>query len=214
MIIKSHITCSVWTIWVIIIKDNFQCFCSVTQSCLTLWEPMDCSAPGFTVLHNILEFAQTHFHWVGDVIQPTHNLLLPSSPAPQFFPALGSFPVSRSFPVDRFQWVAKILEFHLQLQSFNEYSGLIFFMIDWFDLLAVQRILKSFLQYHNSKTSILQHSAFIMVQLQHPYMTTGRTIALTMWAFVSKVTYLLFNMLSRFVITFLPRNKWLFISWL
>ena len=96
----------------------------------------------------------------------------------------------------------------------NEYSGLISFKIDWFDLLAVQETLKSLLQHHNSKASILQHSAFFIVQLLHPYMTTGKTIALTRWTFVGKVVSLLFNMLSRLVITFLPRSKCLLISWL
>ena len=96
----------------------------------------------------------------------------------------------------------------LQLQHIpsNESSGLISFRIDWFDLLEVQGTLKNLLQYHSSKASILQHSPFFMVQLSHPYMTSGKTIALTIWAFVSKATSLLFNTLSRFVITFLPRN--------
>ena len=96
----------------------------------------------------------------------------------------------------------------------NEYSGLISFRIDWLDLLAVQGTLKSLLQHHSSKASILQHSAFFIVQLSHSNMTTGKTIALTRWIFVSKVIYLLFNMLSRLVITFLPRSKRLLISWL
>ena len=96
----------------------------------------------------------------------------------------------------------------------NEYSGLISFRIDWFDLLAVQGTLKSLLQYHSSKGSVLQCSAFFIVQHSHPYMTTGKTIALTRQTFVSKVMSLLFNMLSRLVITFLPRSKRLLISWL
>ena len=96
----------------------------------------------------------------------------------------------------------------------NEYLGLISFRIDWFDLLAVQVTLKSLLQHHSSKASILQLSAFFMVQLSHLYMTTGKTIALTVWTFVGKVTSLLFNTLSRFVIAFLPRSKCLSISWL
>ena len=96
----------------------------------------------------------------------------------------------------------------------NEYSGLISFRIDWFDLLAVQWSLKSLLQHHSSKPSILWYSVFFMVQLSHPYMTTGKTIALTRWTFVGKVMSLLFNMLSRLVIAFLPRSKHLFISWL
>ena len=96
----------------------------------------------------------------------------------------------------------------------NEYSGLISFMIDWFDLLAVQGTLKSLLQHHSSKASILQRSALFILQLSYPYMTTGKTIALTRWTFVGKVTSLLFNMLSKLVITFLPRSKRLLISWL
>ena len=96
----------------------------------------------------------------------------------------------------------------------DEYSGLISFRMDWFDLLAVQGTLKSLLQHHSSKASILQCSAFIIVQLSHPYMTTGKTIALTRWTFVGKVMSLLFNRLSRLVIAFLPRSKHLLISWL
>ena len=106
------------------------------------------------------------------------------------------------------------MEFQLQHQSFNESSELIPFRIDWFDLLAVQGTLKSLLHPHNSKALILQHSAFFMVQLSHPYMTTRRTISLTMHTFVGKVTSLLFNMLPRLVLTFLPRSKRLLISWL
>ena len=98
--------------------------------------------------------------------------------------------------------------------SSKEYSGLISFGIDWFDLLAVQGTLKNLLQHHSSKASILWCSAFFMIQLSHPYMTTGKTIALTMWTFISKVMSLLFNMLSRLVIYFLPRSKCLLISWL
>ena len=96
----------------------------------------------------------------------------------------------------------------------KEHSGLISFRMDWLDLLAVQGTLKSLLQHHTSKASILQHSAFFMVQLSHPYMTPGKTIALTRWTFVGKVISLLFNMLSQLVITFLPRSKHLLISWL
>ena len=97
--------------------------------------------------------------------------------------------------------------------TMNEYSELISFRMDWLDLLAVQGTLKSLLQHHSSKASILQHSAFFIVQLSHPCMTTGKTIALTRWTFVGKVMSLLFNMLSRLVITFLPRSKTLLISW-
>ena len=106
------------------------------------------------------------------------------------------------------------MEFQLQHQSFNEYSGLISFRIDWLDLLAVQRTLKSLLQHHSSKASILQLSVFFIIQLSHSYMTTGKTIALTRWSTVGKVMSLLSNMLPRLVITFLPRSKHLLISWL
>ena len=104
--------------------------------------------------------------------------------------------------------------FQLQLSPSNEYSAMISFRVDWFDLLAVQGTFKSLLQHHNSKASILLHSAFFIVQLSYPYMTTGKTIALTKRTFVGKVMSLLFNMLSRLVITFLPRSKCLLTSWL
>ena len=107
-----------------------------------------------------------------------------------------------------------MLEFQLQPQSFHEYSGLISFRMDWLDLLAIQGTLKSLVRHHSSKASILQHSAFFIIQLSHPYMTTGKTIALTRWTFVGKVMSLLLNMLSRLVIAFLPRSKHLLISWL
>ena len=106
------------------------------------------------------------------------------------------------------------MDFSFSISPSNEYSGLSSFRMDWLDLFAVQGTLKSLLQQHRSKASNLWRSAFFMVQLSHPYMTTGKTIALTIWAFVSKVTSLIFNMLSRFVIAFLPRSKHLLISWL
>ena len=167
-------------------------FSSVAQSCPILCDPTDCSTPGFPVRHQLLELAQTHVHWVGDAIQPSH----PSSPSPP--------PVNLSQHQGLFQWissshqVAKVLEFQLQDHFSNESSGLISFRIDWFDLLAVQGILKSLLQHHSSKASVLWHSAFFIVQLSHPYMTTGKTIALTIWTCVSKVMALLFTILSRF----------------
>ena len=107
-----------------------------------------------------------------------------------------------------------MLEFQPQHQSFNEYPGLVSFRMDWLDLLAVQGTLKSLLQHHNLKASILRRSAFFTVQLSHAYMTTGKTIALTRWTFVGKVMSLLFNMLSRLLIIFLPRSRRLLISWL
>ena len=109
---------------------------------------------------------------------------------------------------------AKYWSFSVNISPSNEHPGLISFRMDWLDLLAVQGTLKSLLQHHSSKASILRHSAFFIVQLSHPYMTTGKTIALTRWTFVGKVMSLLFNTLSRLVITFLPRSKSLLISWL
>ena len=108
----------------------------------------------------------------------------------------------------------KYWSFSFSISPFNEYSGLIYFRIDWFYLLAVQGTLKSLLQHHSSKPSVLQCSTFFVVQISHPYMTTGKTIALTRWTFVGKVLSLLFNMLSMLVIAFLPRSKCLLISWL
>ena len=105
------------------------------------------------------------------------------------------------------------MELQLQISPYNEYSGLISFRVDWFELLAVQQTLNSLLQHHSSKASMLQGSAFFIVQLSHPYMTTGKTIALTRKTFVSKIMSLLFNMLSNFVIAFLSRSKYLLISW-
>ena len=135
-----------------------------------------------------------------------HPLLLLSS----IFPSIRVF---SSELVLHIRW-PKCRSFSFSISPSNEYSGLISFRMDWLDLLAVQGTLKSLLQHHSSKASILQHSAFFMVQLSHPYMTTGKTIALTRWIFVSKVMSLLFNMLSRLVIDFLPRRKHLLISWL
>ena len=116
----------------------------------------------------------------------------------------------QSFPV---RWPT-FWSFSFSISPSNEYSGLISFRMDWLDLLEVQRTLKSLFQHHSSKASILQCSAFFIVQLSHPYMTPGKTIALTIWTFVGKVLSLLFNMLSRLVIAYLPRSKCLLISWL
>ena len=135
-----------------------------------------------------------------------------SSSVLAFSSCLQSFPASGSFPKSQFfiMW-PKYWSFNFRLSPSNEYSGLISFRMDWLDLLAVQGTLKSLLQHHSSKASILQRSAFFMVQLSHPYMTTGKTIALIRWTFVGKVMSLLFNMLSRLFITFLPRSRCLLI---
>ena len=135
-----------------------------------------------------------------------HPLLL----LPSIFPSISAF-LSES--VLSMRW-PKYWSFNFSISSSSEYSGLISFRMDWLDLLAVQRTLKSFLQHHSSKASILRCSAFFIVQLSHSYMTTGKTIALTRWTFVGKVMSLLFNVLSRLFITFLPRSKHLLISWL
>ena len=145
-------------------------------------------------------------------VMPSNYLILchPFSSCLQSFPASGSFPSESVFASGG----QSIGSFRCSIRPSNEYSGLISFSMDWLDLLAVQGTLKSLLQHHNSKASILQHSAFFMVQLLHPYMTTGKTIALTRWTFVGKVTSLLFNILSRLIIAFLPRSKCLLSSWL
>ena len=184
-------------------------FSSVAQSCPTLCNPKDYTTPGLPVHHQLPELAQTHVHQVGDAIQPSHPLPSPSPPAFIFTSIRGSS--NESVLHIR---IAKVLELQLQHSPSNEYSGLISFRMNWLDLLAVQGTLKSLLQHHSSKPSILWCSAFFIVQLSHPYMTTGKTIALTRWTFVGKVMSLLFNMLSKLVIAFLPRSKWLLISWL
>ena len=122
--------------------------------------------------------------------------------------------MSQFFESDIDVKVSKYWSFSFSINLSNEYLGLISFKMDWLDLLAVQGTLKSLLQHHSSKASILRHAAFFMVQLSHPYMTTGKTIALSRWTFVGKVMSLLFNILSRLVIAFLPRSKRLLISWL
>ena len=147
--------------------------------------------PGFPVHHQLLALAQTHVHRVGDAIQPSHLL---SSPSPLAL-NLSQHQGLSNDSVLCIRW-PKYWSFSFSISPSNEYSGLISFRTDWFDLLTVQGTLKSLLQHHSSKASILQHSAFFIVQLSHPHMTTGKTIALTRWNFVGKVIYLLFNMLS------------------
>ena len=186
-----------------------KCFSSVAQLCLTLCDPMNCSTPGLPVRHQLLESNQTQLHWVSDAIQLFHALVTPSPPALKLSQHQGLFKrVSSSHQV------AKVLEFQLQHQAFQWTPRTDHFRMDWLDFLEVQGTLKSLLQNHSTKASILWHSAFFMVQLSHPYMTSGKTIALSRWTFVDKVMSLLFNMLSRLVITFLPRSKHLLISWL
>ena len=160
----------------------------------------------FPVLHYLPEFAQIHVLWVGDAIQPSHPLLSPSPPA-SVFPSIKIF---SSESVLHVRW-PKCWSFRFSVSPSNEYSELIYFRIDWLDLLAVQGTRKSPLQHHSSKASVLWCSAFLIVQLSHPYMTTGKTIALTRRTFVDKMMSLVFNMLSRFIIILFPRSKHLLI---
>ena len=166
---------------------------------------MNCNTKGLPVHHQLPEFIQTHVHRVGDAIQPSHPLSSPSPTVP-----------SPSQHQSLFRWVnsshevAKVLEFLLSIIPSKEHPGLISIRMDWLDLLAVQGTLKSLLQHHSSKASILWCSAFFTVQLSHPYMIIGKTIALTRQTLLS----LLLNMLSRLVITFFLRSKHLLISWL
>ena len=165
---------------------------------------MDYSTWGFPVHYQLPELAQTHIHQVGDAIQPSHPLLSPS-------PSAFNLYLIRVFRSESVRW-PKYWSFSFSISPSYEYSELFSLRIDWFDLCAVQGSLKSLLQHHSSKASILWHSAFFIVQLSHPYMTTGKTIALTRWTIVGKVMSLLFNTLSRLVIAFLPRIKCLLIS--
>ena len=198
---------------------------------------MDCCTPDFPVHHQLPELAQTHAPRVSDAIHPCHSLLSPSPPIfksisflalsflygptltsihdywknhsfdlyglPSIFPSIRVFSNESALHI---RW-PKYWSFSFNISPYNEQPGLISFRMDWLDLLAVQGTLKSLLQHHSSKPSILQRSAFFTVQLSHPYMTIGKTIALTIWTFVSKVTSLLFNMLFKFVIAFLPRKN-------
>ena len=161
---------------------------------------MKCSMPGLSVHHQLLQFIQTHVHSFSDAISPTHPLSSPSPPAPSPSQHQGFFNESTLCT----RW-PKYWSFSLGISPCNEHPELIFRM-DWLDLLAVQGTLKSLLQNHSSKASILWHSAFFTVQLSHPYMTTGKTMTLTRWTFAGKVMSLLLNILSRLVITFLPRS--------
>ena len=179
----------------------------VTQLGPNLRNPMNCSTLGLPVHHQVPESTQTHVHQVGDAIQPSHPLssllLLPS-----IFPSIRVFSNESAVCIRR----PKYWSFSFNVSPSNEHPGLISFRMDWLDLLAVQGTLKSLLQHHSSKASILQLSAFFIVQLSHPHRTTEKTIALTRRTFVDKAMSLLLNMLSRLVITFLPRSKLLLIS--
>ena len=202
MAIKSR----VWS-YILLRHGTSVQFSSVTQWYLTLCNPMNCSTPGLPVLHQLLKFTQTHVHWVGDTIQPSHPLhsllFLPS-----IFPSITIFSNKSALCI---RW-PKYWSFSFNISPSNEHSGLTSFRIAWLDLLEVQGTLMSLLQHHSAKASDLHCSAFFVVQLSHPYMTAGKTIALIRQTFVDKIMSQLFNMLSRLVITFLLRSKFLSIS--
>ena len=179
------------------------------SACPTLCDPIDCSLPGFPDHQWIRSFLKLMFI---KSMMPSNRLILchPLLFPPSIFPSIRIFTNESALPI---RW-PKYWSFSSSISPSNDYSGLISFRMDWLDLLAVQGTLKSLLQPHSSKTLILWLSALCMVQLSHPYMTTRKTIALTSPSFFGKVMSLLFNMLSRFVIVFLPRSKVLLISWL
>ena len=184
-------------------------FSSVAQSCPMLCDPMDFSTPGFPVITNswsLLKLMSIESVMPSNHLILSHPLLLP----PSIFPSIRVF---SNESVLHIKW-PKYWSFSFNISPSNEYWGLISFRIDWLDLLAVQGTLKSLLQHHSSKALILQHSVFFIVQLSHPFMNTGKSIALTKQTFVGKVMSLLFNTLSRLVIAFLPKSKSLLISWL
>ena len=158
--------------------------------------------PGLSVHHQLRSLPKP---MSTESVMPSNHLILcrPLLLLPSILPSIRVFSNESALHI---RW-PKYWSFSFSISSSNEYSGLIFFRMDWLDLLAVQGTLKSLLQHHSSKASILPHSAFFTVQLSHPYMTTGKTIALTRWTFVDKIISLLFNMLSRLGITFLPRSK-------
>ena len=170
---------------------------------------MNGSTQGLLVHHQLPEPTHIHVPWVGDAIQLSHPLSSPSPPALNLSQHQGLFTW-----VSSLHQVAKYWSFSFNISTSNEHPGLISFRMDWLDLPAGQGTLKSLLQHHSSKPSILWSLAFFPVQLSHPYMTTGKTIALTRRTFVGKIMSLFFNMLSRLVITLLPRCKRLLIPWL
>ena len=171
---------------------------------VTPWTAALQASPSITNSQSLLKLMSVESVMPSNHLILCRLLLLP----PSIFPSIGVF---SNQSVLRIRW-PEYWSFSFSINPSNEYSGLISFRMDWLDLLAVQETLKSLLQHHSSKASNLQHSAFFMVQLSHPYMTTGKTNALTIGTFVGKVMSLLFNMLSRLVIAFLPRSKHLLIS--
>ena len=190
-------------------RINWDQFSSVSQWCPTLWDPMDCIMPSISVHPNtrsLLKLMSIDSVMPFNHVIPWSPLILPSS----IFPSIRVF---SNESILHIRW-PKYWSFSFSISPSNEYSGLISFRIDWLHLLAVQGTPKSLLKHRSSKLSILWGSTCFMVQLSHPYMTTGKTIALTIQTFVNKVMSMFFNMLSRLVIPFLQRRKHLLISWL
>ena len=183
--------------------------CSGTKSCPAICDLMYCSMPGCPVLHHFQELLKL---MPIELVMPSNYFILchPLLLLPSIFPSIRVFSNDLALCI---RW-PKYESFSFNISTSKEHSELISSRIDWLYLLAVQGTFKSFLQHHSSKASIPWRSAFFTVQPSHPYTTTGKTIALTRWTFVVKVMSLLFNMLSRLVITFLPRSKYLLISWL
>ena len=204
MEIPEHLTCLLRNLYVCSVQ-----FSSVTQLCPTLCNTKDCSTPGFPVHHQLPGLLKLMSI---ESVMPFNHLNLC---CPLLLPLL-IFPSNRLFSnesVLHIRW-PDYWSFSFSISPSNEYSGMISFRMDWLDLPAIQGTLRSLLQHHSSKASILWCSAFFIVQLSHPYMTVGKTIALTRWTFVGKVMSLLFSMLSMLVIAFIPWSKCLLISWL
>ena len=201
LLIEGWIYSIVYICYILFIYSSGNC-CLVAQLCSTLCDLMDCSTPGFPahpISQSLLKLMSI------ESAMPSNHLILcrPLLLLPSIFPSIRVFSNELAL---RIRW-PKYWSFSFSISSFSEYSGLISFRIDWLDLLTAQGTLKSLLQHHNLKASILWCSAFFIVQLSHPYKTTGKTIALTIWTFVGKVMSLLFNMLSRFVIAFFPKEQ-------
>ena len=175
--LKPTVLIRTQTFWTSAFSSENYLFSSVSQSCLTLCDPIYCSTTGFRIHHQLSELTQTHVHRAGDAIQPSHPLSSPSPPA--------SIRVFSNESVFRISW-PKYWSFSFSISPSNEYSGLISFRMDWSDLLAVQGTLKSLLQLHSSKASILWCSALFIVLLSYPYMTIANTIALTRRTFVGQ----------------------------
>ena len=177
---------------------------SVVSNSATPWTPAHQASLSITNSWSLLELTSIVS------VMPSNHLIFCLPLLPSVFPSIGVFSSELALYIRR----PNCWSFSFSISLSNEYSGLISFRIDWLDLLAVQGTLKSLFQHHSSKASILQCSAFFMVQLSHPYVTTGKTVALTIWTFVGIVMFLLFNTLSRFIIVFFPRSNPILISWL